>query len=267
MATTPQDELLRSASFVFVGTLRQLGASAMPEISAAANTAVVEIEQVLVAPPAFKERRGNVTLALPAGDALAAGATRAFYCTAWKLGSGLALRCLAHRAAPATRKAVGARMAAASVNVQGADLRTRLFDADLVATAVVRSVRPLPAPPGPVSEHDPHWHVALLQIESVIRGEAPGAELSLYFPASDDVAWAHAPKPQAGQRGVWALRSAASTPAAAKTQRGLQALPPSGYTALHPLDFQPLSALPSIRVLTRPKAARAPRRIPLGSGS
>ena len=172
MATASEDDLLRKAGFVFVGTINQLAGSTMPEVLAAPDTAVVEIERVLIAPLAFASRRGVVTLALPEGSKLTAGARRAFYCTAWKFGSGLALRCLAHRSAPATEKAISPRKAAASVNVKGQDLRTRLRDADLVATAVVVGVQPLPRPDGPISEHDPHWHAARLRVEAVAQGAA-----------------------------------------------------------------------------------------------
>ena len=151
MATMRQDDMLREASFVFIGTVRALGASAMAEVPAAANTAIVEIDEVLVSAAAFKSRRGVVTLALPAEPALQVGDLRAFYCTAWKLGTGLALHCLGHRSAPHARKLLGGRLAAASVNVHGADLRTRLQEAELVATGEVVSVRPGPARRGPGS--------------------------------------------------------------------------------------------------------------------
>lgn len=263
MAIQSQDDLLRSASFVFIGTVRETGASAMTEITPDANTAIVEIGDVLVAPPAFKSRRGTVTLALPAEHPLKAGATRAFYCTTWKLASGLALRCLDHRATGQAQRQLSARVAAASVNVQGADLRTRLQEAELVASGEVIAIGPGPAQQGPISEHDPQWQQATIRVESVTKGAAPTQELSLYFPGTQDVAWQGAPRPQVGQRGVWALRSAPRTDATAKTARGLQALPPQVYTALHPLDFQPETALAMVRALTRPRpqtARRAPRR-------
>lgn len=262
MSTTSDDDLLRQASFVFVGTISQLAGSTMPEVHPGPDTAVVDIERVLVAPPAFAGRRGAVTLALPEGSKLKVGAQRAFYCTAWKLGSGLALRCLAHRSAPATEKAISPNKAAASVNVKGEDLRTRLRDADLVASAVVLAVQPLPRPDGPISEHDPYWHAARLRVENVAQGAAQGDELTLVFPASDDVVWAQAPRPQLGERGVWALRSTAA-PAPRSMQPALRALPPQVYTALHPLDFQPQRTLSALRSLM---GVLTPRRRPAGSG-
>lgn len=263
MATQTQDELLRNASFVFVGKVRQLGASAMPEVTPDAHTAIVEIESVLVAPAAFKSRRGAVTLALPPEHPLKADVTRVFYCTTWKLGAGLALRCLGHRAAGQTQRQFGARLAEASVNVQGADLRTRLEGAELVASGEVVSIHPGPAQQGPISEHDPQWQQAIIRVESVTKGAAPGQEVKLYFPGTQDVAWHGAPRPQIGQRGIWALRSVPRVDTTSRTARGLQTLPPAAYTALHPLDFQPEAALANVRALiqARPQAVRrTPRR-------
>ena len=261
MTTKSEDDLLRKAGFVFVGTIKELAGSTMPEVPPAPDTAVVEIERVLVAPLAFASRRGVVTLALPEDSKLKAGERRAFYCTAWKFGSGLALRCLAHRSAPATEKAVSPLKAGASVNVKGQDLRTRLRDADLVTTAVVVGVQPLPRPEGPISEHDPHWYAARLRVEDVAKGAAPGDELTLVFPASDDVVWAQAPRPQLGERGVWLLRSPAA-PVPRAVRPALRALPAQVYTALHPLDFQPERSLAALGSLL---GVRSRRRGPSGA--
>jgi len=262
MTTTSDDDLLRQASFVFVGSISQLAGSAMPEVRPGPDTAVVDIERVLVAPPAFAGRRGVVTLALPAASKLKVGARRAFYCTAWKFGAGLALRCLAHRSAPATEKAINPNKAAASVNVKGEDLRTRLRDADLVASAVVLAVQPLPRPDGPISEHDPYWHAARLRVEEVAEGASPGDEVTIVFPASDDVFWAKTPRPQLGERGVWLLRSTAAL-APRYVRPALRTLPPQVYTALHPLDFQHERTLSALGSLMR---VRTPRRGPKGAG-
>jgi hypothetical protein len=258
MASLTQDELLRRAGFVFVGVVRATQASAMPEVQADASTAIVDIEAVLVAPPAFQSRRGAVTLNLKEVPALEAGARRAFYCTAWKLGSGLALHCLGHRApAPAARRLAGTPLAEASVNRHGADMRTRVEAADLVVTGEVVSIQPGPPHAGPISEHDPHWQHALLRVSSAVRGRKPSRPVVLAFPGSADVVWKDVPRPQVAQQGVWLLRRAAGAAGGSgpKAARGLATLPPGAYTALHPMDVLPTDQLPLVNDLVKAAVA------------
>jgi hypothetical protein len=187
--------------------------------------------------------------------ALQAGARRTFYCTTWKLGSGLALNCLGHRAPePAARQLRDTPLAQASINVGGADLRSRVATADLVVHAEVVSIEPAPPQEGPISEHDPHWQKALLQVASMVRGRKSAKPVLLYFPASQDVAWFGAPRPVPAQRGVWLLRAAARATGGPKAARGLAAVPAGAYTALHPLDFQPDENLPAVRSLAQAAA-------------
>jgi hypothetical protein len=258
MITLTQDDLLRRAGFVFVGVLRATHASAMPEVQASASTAIVDIEEVLVAPPAFQSRRGAVTLSVKDVPALEAGARRAFYCTTWKLGSGLALHCLGHRVPePSTRRLAGKPLAEASVNQQGADMRTRVESANLVVAGEVLSIEPGPPQEGPISEHDPHWLYAKLRVNSAVRGRKPSKPVTLAFPGSEDVVWKDAPRPVVAQQGVWLLHRAGGAADAAKAARGLEALPSGVYTALHPLDVLPTEKLPLVRDLLS-AAQRAP---------
>ena len=250
MATLTQDDLLRRAGFVFVGVVRATGASAMPEVQADASTAIVDIEEVLVAPAAFQSRRGAVTLSLKEVPALEPGMRRAFYCTAWKLGSGLALHCLGHLAPAASARRLGGKpLADASVNLLGADLRTRVESATLVVAGEVVSIQPGPPHEGPVSEHDPHWQHALLRVDSALRGRKPAKPVVLAFPGSRDVVWKDVPRPVLAQQGVWLLRRTAGTGAGPKAARGSASLPPGAYTALHPLDVLPAEKLPLVRDL------------------
>jgi hypothetical protein len=101
----------------------------------------------------------------------------------------------------------------------------------------------VPSGSGPrrISEHDPDWHEAVVQVDSVAKGRPPAGGIVIGFPLSRDVAWYRAPKFQVGQRGVWLLRSTRAAEIPAEQAAVLQARPYPVFTALDPLDFQPES--------------------------
>jgi hypothetical protein len=108
----------------------------------------------------------------------------------------------------------------------------------------------------PITEHDPQWREAEIEVDSVEKG--PGKrKVVVRFPGSDDVRWYKAPKFQPGQEGVFILQKAAGEPAArAGARRGRAtaaaaetAAGADTFTALDPDDFQPSERAPEIRAL------------------
>jgi hypothetical protein len=130
------------------------------------------------------------------------------------------------------------------------DLQQHLAEADAVIAGTVTGVtlpeqevrRLTAAAEGvgrPVTEHDPDWREATIQVGSVEKGDVP-QQTTVLFPASMDVAWYRAPKLHAGQKGVFVLH-----------QRDVPELDRSGLVALHPDDYHPPEQLSSIRSLMR----------------
>ena len=92
----------------------------------------------------------------------------------------------------------------------------------------------VPPPQVPVTEHDPQWKRATLEISSVLSGDLRDRTVTLIFPGTLDVAWVDAPRPNSQQEAVWLLT----------VNRDLD-----GYTALDPLDVQPVEQADRIRGL------------------
>jgi hypothetical protein len=112
--------------------------------------------------------------------------------------------------------------------------------ADLVVNGHVSEVREVPRDPGqPITEHDPHWQDAVVQVHDVphqaAAGTAPGNVL-VRFSGSRDVRWAKAPKFHVGQRGLWLLGDTSAPVAAA---RSAMAMAPDHYLCVEPEDFIP----------------------------
>jgi hypothetical protein len=140
------------------------------------------------------------------------------------------------------------------------ELKERIDTADLVVSGTVSAVRlPPPAAPlthaaraadaasaGPVSEHDPKWREAVVQVASVHKGHHGDDTVTVLFPASTDVRWYKAPKFEPGQRGTFVLHKTKVKEAERVEPHVRALLEPAAaekevdaYTALNPADFQP----------------------------
>ena len=255
------EELARQARFVFNGTVKKLKAATLPDIKKAdkERTVVVRVDQILQAPPIFSNRTGqDVTVQLKKGEKVSVGQQAEFYTNSWLIGNeGVAVVSLGHRP---VKKAGAMAFSAAPVdpakNLAARDLQTHVDDADMVCTGTVKSVRvpeeesdtmTLAAGPSvrpPLSEHDPQWQEAVVEIDNVHKGAHDKKNVVLRFPSSTDRMWVNAPKFRPGQSGYFVLHKTpmgqdkhGKVMAMAAGSEGVQ---DEYYTALHKEDFQPL---------------------------
>jgi hypothetical protein len=109
-------------------------------------------------------------------------------------------------------------------------LQREIATSDLIVAGKVAAIRTLPVT-GPISEHNPGWRLATIQVDASACGAA-GKTVQIAFAGSDDVAWVGKAKLSIGQEGVFlAHRSGMASPA---------------LIVVDPLDVQPRSALAGI---------------------
>ena len=60
--------------------------------------------------------------------------------------------------------------------------------------------------PHMITEHDPDWQEADIEVTTVLRGSAPAGRVTILFPATDDPMWFGAPKFAKDMDGIWLLR-------------------------------------------------------------
>jgi hypothetical protein len=264
MAKTRRSAPSERPTFVFHGTITRLRAATMRQAPVDARTAVVHVDAVIEAPADMTKLAGqDVTVQLAAGARPAKGRSLVFHTVPLMFGDSVLVKSLAQEPVTLTRAALATVNPVARKAAR--DVRERVADADMVVSGHVVSIN-LPeseragvaAPrsalarsaterPRPVSEHDPKWREAVVEVDAVHKG--PSARtVSVRFPASTDVRWYKAPKFTVGQRGFFMLRRAGGEPTAGRAApsaraRALarQAAPGPVYTALHPADFQPLT--------------------------
>lgn len=237
---TNVQRLAAQSNFVFQGTVTRLNATTEPQVPASASTAVVRVENVIEGDNMASDIKGKeITVELLKPRSVATGRPVLFFSNVAVAGKSLAVKEVAHFEVARDSK-LAAQVGDYVKRKPELALQARINGADLIITGTVASVR-RPEQRGPKgSEHDPEWTEATVDVQSTEKGPAQ-QRVTVWFPASDDIAWFRSPKFQAGQSGVFLLRRS--------RENGLQ-----GFTALDPLDFQPISERDHIRqLITRPR--------------
>jgi len=239
------DRLVRSSSLIFVGTVEKLGAATTSEVLTDQNTAVVRVEEVFTATGGLGDlKKRSVTVRFDPKRPLAAGTRAVFFADGLVYGRGVVVREV-DRIKVKDKDALGKEIAAALARRDNQRLTQRLSRASLVVTGKVTAVRPVKAPERTgISEHDPRWHEATIELRSVERGKFRDKQLAVLFPASDDELWVEAPKFKEGQEGLWILQKD-------QKEKGPPRLRRPGYTALDALDFQPPERIEQVRRLAK----------------
>jgi hypothetical protein len=253
-----------SAKFIFEGKVSKTKATNVKAMSGTDQSAVVTIERVVSAPePLIAYTGRNVTVRLAEGERLKQGQRATFYTNGLVFGENLAVQSLGHEPVKAqAAKAAAATVAAAGGAIQHSaarmaahrKIREQASEAPVVISGKVVAVG-LPtsagaavaaasgaAKPEWISEHDPSWREAVVEVQDVHKGTVGTDRVVLRFPSSTDVRWYRAPKFQTGQEGVFSLhRDAVSGHVAPGAMAATLAGPnvKESYTCLDPAGFQP----------------------------
>ncbi|HEY0632787.1 MAG TPA: hypothetical protein VGC98_12085 [Thermoleophilaceae bacterium] len=248
MADESIKQLLAKSSVAFTASVEARGEAGVGGVEPDDRTVVVQVGELLHAPPNIAMPAGSrVTVQLsPDLPELAVGDRATFFANGWVYGDNLAVTEVG-RASPEDAAAPTARLAALDIPVSPVRAAVAELEDDKVvehaeeADAVVRGhVVGLNAVPtaGAPREHDPIWWVATLQVDLVERGELPGGSgtVDVLYANSLDVHWREAPKPKAGESGMWLLHRAPDD---------LSEHAP--FQVLHAIDLQPSLNLELLR--------------------
>ncbi len=199
----PVKDLVRSAQLVFRGTVQEIGATNLSIVEPNAETALVRVDEVLKADGTLDDFTGHqVTVFLR--EAASAGDQHVFFTNVRLLGQSLGVQEVG-RTNGSTAELVP-RVRGAESEIAREALAARLETADLVVSGRVLSTRATASSGvGPITEHDPMWREAVLEVRSVLKGEDTTETVTFVYPSSIDVMWARVPKPSAGHDGTWLL--------------------------------------------------------------
>ena len=234
------ESLTREADLVFRGTVQRVGAANLKAVTPGDDTAVVRIEELLRGSMEAQDFVGReVTVKLRAPRSAKPGEQAVFFADTWLWGESLGLVEVG-RVHPGS--GVRTQVAAASQRMRENDVRARVAGSDLAVTGRVVETRPADVP-ARRSEHNPEWAEAVIQVDSVLKGAAPGGRVVLLYPRSTDILWYQAPKPQVGWDGVWLLK---------RGQTAEMRAHGTVYTVLEPLNILSRDDAALVRRLAQP---------------
>jgi hypothetical protein len=194
---------------------------------------------VLHAPAAFAHLEGS-TVTVQLAAAAKEGQQLALFANGLAFGTSIAATEVGRR--PATELAPHLARAEAlggsplddlQAQLDAEALREHAKDAAAVLTGRVTALAQ--AAPVGMSEHDPVWCTATIDVEHVERGRGVGGQVAVLYPNSLDVRWHDVPKPKMGQEGLFILHA---------TDRALRPL--AKYQLQHPEDLQPVQSLDAL---------------------
>ncbi len=215
----------------------------MDSVPANNNTAVIKVVHVYTPADILGDLTGKqVTVQLQEGNAMASGDKAVFFTNGWIYGKGIAFKEVGRMKEEQPDK-FKPRVAKSLQRKADQRLKDRIDRANVVVIAKVVKTNELNLDkPLPISEHSPHWWEAVLQINSIIKGEFQGEALRMLFPSSDDEVWMESPKPKLQEQGIWILQKD-------QQEKGGPKFRVPGYTALDSLDFQPMDQLDRVQRL------------------
>lgn len=271
---------IQRPTFTFKGTIKKLRSATMKEVPVTPRTAVVTVDQVIEAPSDLAGYNGqDITVQLSGRQKVNVGQEMIFHTTGWMYGDSIAVQSLNQEAVKSSRAAI------LSASVDPIERRAQRekrehFDvADLVVSGEVVAVR-MPADTsesakgvsapastqtriGSISEHDPSWREAVIQVDKVHKGSHREKQVVVRFPASKDVMWHDAPKFHLGQQGFFMLhKPKTEKPKAMRGRKmpakavvaGSEAGSTEAYTALDPTDFQPYNEPGGVKTMIESKS-------------
>ncbi|HKI00005.1 MAG TPA: hypothetical protein VJ999_12920 [Candidatus Sulfotelmatobacter sp.] len=259
-------DLAGKATFVFQGTVLKVKAANLPEVKDVDNTVVVKVTGVLQSPAMFQKSEGKeITVRLGPGQSVKAKQNAVFYTNGWIMGQkGFAVQSVGIQPAAALSRSLQTSRTPTQ-RLADQTLTNRLATADSVVSGRVTSISEpgalettakvmgatSPIPPGRISEHDPKWRDAVIEVQETHKGDPTIKKVVIRFPSSDDVRWHKAPKFSPGQQGTFILHKAVppGEPQVGHTVSLKEAGSPEAYTALHPEDFQPVQKHDEIKAM------------------
>ncbi|MCI0504765.1 MAG: hypothetical protein L0Z73_01505 [Gammaproteobacteria bacterium] len=241
------DKLVQDSTYIFSGAVEKSGAAHMESVPVNDKTAVVKISRVYTPSDVLGDLTGKeVTIQLQQDPSTGPGETTVFFTNGWIYGKGIAFMEVGRMKEDQPDK-FKSRVDSSLQRKADQQLKDRIDRAAIVAVAKVVKTDELKLDQRlPISEHNPQWREAVLQISSIVKGELQGEELRMIYPESNDEVWIASPKPKVEAEGIWILQKD-------QQEKGGPKFRVPGYTALDALDFQPKDQLDRVKRLTAKK--------------
>lgn len=228
-------DLVKTSTFIFRGTVLQLGVSSVPYVPAGDEIITARLDESLRTDPVLGDLRGKTITVDVGSETFAVGQQAIFLTNSWVHGRGIAVREVA-----SLDVGEEAAVAAAVAELPKGHLIDRLQDATSIVDAQIATIDP---PGFTLDQHDGLWAAAHLEINTTLKGSTPPGN-AFYFATAQWPPWSRTPRFQVGQTGIFLLH----TPMPGTVNDG-GTLPAGSLVAVDDADFQPESQAAQIKQL------------------
>ncbi len=234
--------IIAKSNFIFYGSIVKMNASNI-SVSASGTTAIVKVEKVIDAVSPYELMEGKeITVLLANVQNKKENISQVFYTTGWYYGKTLGVKEVPNTMAKNFQDGLKEKIVRERINIHNDSLQVELKRAILVIRGVViESDIKQKENPARESEHNPEYRRAIIQIQTILKGQNSSKQVNVFYSGSDDVMWSNAPKLSRGQEGIFLLQ----------LRQGPSIFPVNGYTVLDKRDVQPAGNLPTVRDLLK----------------
>jgi len=218
-------------SFVFRGKVVALHTSTTDEENID-NCGIVEVEDVLDAPASLRQfQNQQVTVRFRDMKPITEGEELVLFTEPYWYGESLGVRetGLYPRGA-ALFESSRLRGVIAQEHARAGDneLRRVLKASSVVVAGKVVRTSEIHVPDQGLTEHDPEWNEAEIEVDEVLKGDVAGKTLKIVFAGGKDIMYYRAPKLGVGDEGIFMIQTADSS-MARTLQNERVLIDPSGF--------------------------------------
>lgn len=202
--TAEMKDFVKNSDFVFSGTILLLNTSTI-DAENPENMAVVRVDKIISGSENLSAFTGKqITLQLKDAIQAKKDETRIFFTRATWFGESLGVDEIGSYDVKRYPD-IDAQVKQAAKENEDSMLTARLKNTEMVVTGRVISVKKSQNQPPFVSEHNPEWLEAEIEVASSLKGENPG-KIVFLFPGSEDEVYMNSPKFKTGDSGIFLLR-------------------------------------------------------------
>ena len=202
--TAEMRDFVSKSDFVFSGTILLLNTSTI-DAEDPKDMAVVRVDKVIRASEDLSAYSGKqITVRLKDAGAAKTDESKIFFTRATFFGESLGVDEIGSYDLKRYPD-IDVQVKQANKENEDSTLMVRLKNTETVVGGKVISVRRSENQPSFISEHNPEWYEAEIEVTSSLKGENPGKMVFL-FPGSEDELYMNSPKFKVGDNGIFLLR-------------------------------------------------------------
>ncbi len=202
------DQLIPNTTLIFKAKIILLNTVTTDEEDVS-NSGVVEISDIIEAPESFPNFKGEqITVRFSDISKVKVGEERMFFTDPYWIGESLGVNengSVLKDDHLYQSKDIISHIKHARINQDDIRLRKLLKDAKLVIAGKVIRVQKPEGQFSIVTEHNPEWREAEIQVDETLKGIVEGKTIKILFASGKDVMFFQAPKLKEGDEGIFII--------------------------------------------------------------